>query len=69
MPPSVFRKQYLVDVTSPTLLKDYDAMPQGTDTEKQAKVDKRNKILTELIALIDQNYSVFRTDTMARMPW
>jgi hypothetical protein len=34
-------------------------MPQGTDAEKQAKVSRRNQILTELIALIDQNYSVF----------
>jgi len=67
IPPGTFRQQYLADVTSPTLLQTYNAMPAPTpspDTpaaaaQRQAKVDRRNQILTELIALIDQNYSAF----------
>src|SRR5208282_5577973 len=59
VPPSVFKGQYLADVTSPTLLRDYNNLPQGTDTEKQIKVTRRNQILIELIALIDQSYSGF----------
>jgi len=67
IPPGVFKNQYLADVTSPTLLQTYNAMPAPTpnpDTlaaaaQRQAKVDRRNQVLTELIALIDQNYSTF----------
>jgi hypothetical protein len=62
IPPSVLKNQYLADVTSPTLLKDYNDLtkwPQGTDAERQAKVARRNQILQELIALINQNYSIF----------
>lgn len=67
VPPNVFKGQYLSDVASKTLLQNYNAMPQPApdpDTPaaaalRQAKVDRRNQILTELIALIDQNYSVF----------
>lgn len=57
--PSILRTQYLNDVSNPNLLQVYNAMPQGTDAEKQAKVARRNQILTELIALIDENYSTF----------
>lgn len=67
VPPGVFKNQYLADVTSPTLLQTYNAMQTPTpdpDTpaaaaQRQVKVDRRNQILTELIALIDQNYSTF----------
>src|ERR1700675_2376937 len=59
VPPSAFKSQYLADVTSPTLLSDYNAMPVTTPIEIQNKVNRRNRILTELIALIDYNYSVF----------
>ncbi|MGB7945669.1 MAG: hypothetical protein WCF42_20345 [Terriglobales bacterium] len=41
------------------MLRDYNNLPQGTDTEKQIKVNRRNQILIELIALIDQSYSGF----------
>jgi hypothetical protein len=67
VPPSLLKNQYLADVTSKTLLHDYNAMPAPTPTpdtsdaaaKRQAKVDRRNQILIELIALIDQNYSDF----------
>src|SRR5713101_1974538 len=67
VPPSSFKKQYLDDVTAKTLLTDYNNMLTPTpspDTDeaaatRQKKVDRRNRILTELIALIDQNYSDF----------
>lgn len=67
IPKSSLKKQYLDDVTSPTLLKVYNAMPAPSpspDTadaaaQRQAKVDRRNQILMELIALIDNNYSTF----------
>ncbi len=59
VPPGVFKNQYLTDVTSPTLLQTYNAMPQDTDAQRQAKAARRNQILQELIALIDQNYSTF----------
>lgn len=54
IPPNIFRSQYLNDVTRPNLLKEYDDL-----ADAKAKVDYRNKVLTELIALIDQNYSDF----------
>jgi hypothetical protein len=57
--PSDYKKQVLADVTRPTLLQEYNAMPQGTDPEKTAKVSRRNQILTELIYLVDQNYYSF----------
>jgi hypothetical protein len=59
VPPSLIRTQYLSDVTNVNLLKNYNDMPQTTDAEKQAKVVRRNQILTELIGLIDDNYSSF----------
>jgi hypothetical protein len=67
IPPGTIRNQYLADVTAQTLLQTYNAMPAPTpspDTndaaaQRQAKVARRNQILTELVALIDQNYSVF----------
>jgi len=61
IPPNIYRSQYLTDVTSPTLLATYNAMPQDTDAQKQTKVARRNQILQELIALIDQNYAVFES--------
>jgi len=57
--PSGYSKQVEADVASPTLLKDYNAMAQGTDVEKAAKVARRNQILNELIYLVDQNYYNF----------
>lgn len=57
--PTVYKKQIVVDVASPALLKNYNAMPQGTDDEKAAKVSRRNQILTELIYLVDQSYYPF----------
>jgi hypothetical protein len=57
--PSGYSKQVLADVTSKTLLQDYNKMPQTNDTEKAAKVARRNQILTELIYLVDQNYYSF----------
>ena len=59
VPPSLFKSQYLSDVSSPTLLTDYNALPVVTATDIQFKVNRRNRILMELIALIDQNYSGF----------
>jgi hypothetical protein len=54
IPPNTFKSQYLKDVMASDLLKNYD------DIQDQAKkVTQRNKILIELIALIDQNYSNF----------
>ena len=57
--PSGYTKQVSADITSKTLLKDYNALPEGTVTEKAAKVARRNQILTELIYLVDQNYYSF----------
>jgi hypothetical protein len=59
VPPSTFKSQYLADVTSPDLLIKYNNMPVATATDIQNKVNRRNQILIELIALIDQNYSGF----------
>jgi hypothetical protein len=67
VPPNVFKSQYLADVTAKTLLKDYNDMDAPTPTpdtpeavqQRQAKANRRNQILIELVALIDQNYSVF----------
>ena len=59
VPKSTFKNQYLSDLKSPTLLQTYNAMPQGSDAEKQSKVARRNQILQELITLVDENYSVF----------
>jgi hypothetical protein len=63
VPITDLKRQYLNDVSSPTLLSAYNAMPGGsptdTDVQKQAKVLRRNQILQELIALIDENYSSF----------
>jgi hypothetical protein len=59
LPPRILKDQYLSVVKSPSLLDTYNKMPTGTEDEKQAKVAKRNEILTDIIALIDQNYLVF----------
>jgi len=61
IPPNDVRKQYLNDVTSPTLIQTYNAMPQGTAAEIQAKTTRRNQILQELVTLVDQNYSDFES--------
>lgn len=57
--PSSYSKQILADVSSPHLLRDYNAMSQGTDSERRLKVARRNQILTELIYLVDQRYYSF----------
>jgi hypothetical protein len=57
--PSSYVDQARADVTSKTLLKDYNALPQGTTSEQTDKVARRNQILTELIYLVDQNYYAF----------
>jgi len=59
IPPKTFRNQYLSDVASPMLLANYNALPESTNAQRQAKAARRNQILQELIALIDQNYSDF----------
>ena len=61
VPASSFRKQYLQDVTAPNLLQTYNNMPQSSAAEIQAKVTRRNRILQQLIALIDANYSDFES--------
>lgn len=72
VPPSIVRNQYLADVTSKDLLSEYRKICEPSpatcspDSEtpqaaaiRQKMVERRNQILTELIALIDQNYSSF----------
>lgn len=61
IPPSVFKNQYLKDVTASDMLASFNAMPQGTDAERQAKAARRNQILQELIGLIDANYANFES--------
>ena len=61
IPANAISKQYLNDVKSPTLLQTYNAMPQSTAADLQAKATRRNEILQELISLIDQNYSSFES--------
>ena len=57
--PNQYKTQVLTDITSKTLLKDYNAMPQDTLAQKTAKVARRNQILIELIYLVDKNYYSF----------
>lgn len=57
--PASYSKQVLADVSSATLMKDYNAMPESSDAEKAAKVARRNQVLAELIYLVDQNYYTF----------
>ncbi len=59
IPKNDFQTQYLKDVSKSTLLADYNAMPQDSPANVQAKTMRRNQILQELIALIDANYSLF----------
>jgi hypothetical protein len=59
--PSNYIKQISADLGNPDLVKNYDAMPQGTDAETAAKVARRNQILTEMIYLVDQNYYKFES--------
>jgi hypothetical protein len=57
--PTAYSKQIQADVASTSLRSSYNAMPEGTDGEKAAKVARRNQILSELIYLVDQNYYTF----------
>ena len=67
IPPGTLKAQYLEDLTSKTLIKDYESMKSPTpdpDTaeakaERQLKVERRNQILREMISLVDTNYSSF----------
>jgi hypothetical protein len=59
VPAGLYTKQVLPDVSDKDLLAKYNAMPDSNDAEKAKKVARRNQILTELIMLIDQNYSDF----------
>ena len=72
VPPAIFKTQYVTDVSSKTLLTDYSKICEPSpatcspipDTDqakanRQKMVDRRNEILTELIALVDQNYATF----------
>lgn len=54
IPNSVFSAPYLADLSSPTLVKDYDAIPEGA-----AKMARRNQILWEVIWLTDQSYEKY----------
>ncbi len=58
IPRNAINKQYLDDVTSPTLIQDYYAKYKDKPAEQ---VTRRNQILQELITLIDQNYSDFES--------
>ena len=57
--PGPFRAQITADVSQPSLLQQYNAMPQGTEAEATSKIARRNQILQELILLVDQNYEAF----------
>lgn len=56
IPATVFSTPYLADLSSATLLKDYDAIPEGP-----LKVARRNAILWEVLWLTDQSYSNYET--------
>src|SRR5579863_6720963 len=51
--PTTYYDQVLKDVSQPDLLAKYNALP---DSDKAAKVARRNQILQELIVLVDRNY-------------
>ena len=72
VPHNIIRNQYLDDVRSKSLLSDYQKIcepspatcspdPETTQAAatRQKMAERRNQILRELIALIDQNYSPF----------
>lgn len=59
--PSSFRAQVVADVGQKDLLSKYNSMPETNDTDKAAKVVRRNQILNELIYLVDINYSSFES--------
>jgi len=59
--PGNYSKQVIGDVASPTLLKDYNALPQMNSEQQRTKVARRNQILSEVIYLIDQNYYKFES--------
>lgn len=56
VPESIFSAPFLADLESPTLLKDYDALPEGP-----AKAARRNEILWEMIHLTDYAYENYET--------
>lgn len=56
LPISGWTTEFTADLSDPTLFSAYHAMPDG-----QAKVDRRNQILTELMWLINQNYNAFES--------
>lgn len=47
---------------SPTLLADYNALPEVTPADLQHKVEVRNQILNDFILLTDQNYNTFESN-------
>ncbi len=57
--PDSYTKQVQADITASTLLKDYNALPQGTVDEQTTKVGRRNQIIIELLYLVDHNYYAF----------
>ena len=57
--PNSYAQQMLDDVSSKNLLKTYNAMPEAAEDEKSKKIARRNQILSELIWLVDRNYSNF----------
>lgn len=57
VPISILSSPYISDLSSPTLIKDYDAIPDGP-----LKLARRNAILYEYIWLIDSNYDVYESN-------
>lgn len=56
IPATVLSNPYIADLSSPTLLKDYEAIPNGP-----LKMARRNAILYEYIWLINSNYDVYES--------
>jgi len=61
LPAYVFTNNYLTDLKSPTLIRDYDLLPEGP-----AKVARRNQIIQEILYLTDQSYSKFEAQFFAK---
>ena len=59
VPPNTYLKAYIKDLSSPTLIQDYNKLPQASTDDKTAKVARRNQILREYIWIVDHNYGVF----------
>jgi len=59
IPQGGYGNEMLKDVSAPNLLETYNAMLETTDAQKATKVARRNRILQELIWLVDQNYGKF----------